>query len=48
MIQHEYDHIDGVLFVDYLSPIRKRLLQRRLRAMARGDVEAEYPIQPSA
>ena len=48
VIQHEFDHIDGVLFVDHLSPIRKRLLQRRLRAMARGDVEADYPIQPPA
>ena len=48
VIQHEFDHIDGVLFVDHLSPIRRRLLQRRLRAMARGDVEADYPIQPPA
>ena len=46
VIQHEFDHIDGVLFVDHLSPLRKRLLQRRLKAMARGEVEAEYPIEP--
>ncbi|GAB5537712.1 MAG: peptide deformylase [Rubricoccaceae bacterium] len=48
VIQHEYDHVEGVLFVDHISPLRKRLLQRRLKAMARGDVEAEYPIEPPA
>lgn len=48
VIQHEFDHVDGVLFVDHLSPLRKRMLQRRLKAMARGEVEAEYPIEPPA
>lgn len=48
VIQHEFDHVDGVLFVDHISPLRKRLLQRRLKAMARGEVEAEYPIEPPA
>ncbi|MEM6327465.1 MAG: peptide deformylase [Bacteroidota bacterium] len=46
VVQHELDHLDGVLFVDYLSGLRKRMLRRRLRRMADGDVEAEYPIQP--
>jgi peptide deformylase len=46
VIQHELDHLDGVLFVDRVSPLRKRLLQRRLRRMAEGDVEADYPIVP--
>ena len=44
VIQHEVDHLEGVLFVDHLSPFRRRMLQRRLRNMARGDVSAEYPI----
>ncbi|MEM6785431.1 MAG: peptide deformylase [Bacteroidota bacterium] len=44
VVQHEYDHLDGVLFVDYLSPLKKRLLKRRLRRMAEGDVEADYPL----
>ena len=48
VIQHEFDHVEGVLFVDYLSPLRKRMLKRRLQAMARGEVEAEYPIEPPA
>jgi peptide deformylase len=46
VVQHELDHLDGVLFVDRVSPIRKRLLQRRLRRMAEGEVEADYPIVP--
>lgn len=44
VIQHEYDHLDGVLFVDRISAFRRRLLQRRLREMARGEVQAEYPL----
>lgn len=44
VIQHELDHLDGVLFVDRLSPLKRRLLKRRLREMAKGDVTADYPI----
>ena len=44
VVQHENDHLHGRLFVDYLSPLRKRLLQRRLREMARGIVEADYEL----
>lgn len=46
VIQHELDHLDGILFVDYLSPLRKRLLKRRLRDMAEGAVDADYPLMP--
>lgn len=44
VVQHEIDHLDGVLFTDRVSPLRKRLLARRLRTIARGETEAEYPI----
>jgi peptide deformylase len=44
VIQHEFDHLNGVLFVDRLSPLKRRLLKRRLRDMSRGDVTADYPI----
>lgn len=43
-IQHELDHLDGVLFTDHISAFRRRLLRRRLREMAEGDVEAPYPL----
>ncbi len=44
VIQHERDHLDGILFTDYLSSFRKRLLRRTLRKIAEGDVEADYPL----
>lgn len=42
--QHELDHLNGVLFIDRLSLLKRRLLKRRLREMSRGEVTAEYPI----
>ncbi|MEX0821887.1 MAG: peptide deformylase [Rhodothermales bacterium] len=48
VIQHEIDHLDGVLFVDHISAFRRRLLRRKLRDMARGDVEADYELYTSA
>lgn len=44
VIQHEYDHVEGILFVDHISSFRKQLLKRRLREMAQGNVEADYPL----
>ena len=44
VIQHEYDHLEGILFIDHISPFRRGLLKRRLREMARGNVEADYPL----
>ena len=48
VIQHEYDHLDGVLFIDRISPFRRRLLRRRLRDMSEGRVEADYPLAVDA
>jgi len=44
VIQHEYDHLEGVLFIDHISAFRRQLLRRRLREIARGQVSAEYPL----
>lgn len=44
VIQHEYDHLDGVLFIDHLTPFRRRLLKRRLKEMEEGRIEADYPL----
>lgn len=41
---HEYDHLEGVLFVDRLSTIRRRFMKRQLRDMKKGRVEADYPV----
>lgn len=42
VIQHEYDHIDGVLFVDHLSTLKKQLVKRKLDKIAKGEVRTDY------
>ncbi len=42
--QHEYDHLDGKLFVDRISPIRKRLISGKLSAIAKGKTIPDYKI----
>ncbi len=42
VIQHEYDHLDGVLFTDKVSPLRKRLIRGKLNAISKGKFEADY------
>lgn len=44
IIQHEYDHIEGKLFIDYLSPLKKRMLKGKLADISKGEVETEYRI----
>jgi peptide deformylase len=48
VIQHEYDHLDGVLFFDRLGSFRRRLLKSKLDAIASGLVLPEYPVVPKA
>ena len=42
IIQHEYDHLDGVLFTDKVSPLKRRLLRSKLLAITKGKFEADY------
>ena len=42
VIQHEYDHIEGLVFTDHLAPIRKNLIKNKLQKMARGSYRAAY------
>lgn len=42
VILHEYDHIDGKLFIDYLKPIKKRLIQKKLNDISAGKVKTDY------
>jgi peptide deformylase len=44
IIQHEYDHIEGKLFIDYLTPLKKRMLKGKLSDISKGDVKTEYRI----
>ncbi|MEA3445321.1 MAG: peptide deformylase [Bacteroidota bacterium] len=42
IIQHEYDHLDGILFPDRLSSLKKRLLKSKLSAITAGKVDVDY------
>jgi peptide deformylase len=44
IIQHEYDHIEGKMFVDYLTPLKRRLLKGKLSDISKGKVDTEYRI----
>ena len=45
VIQHEYDHVDGVLFTDLIPPVKKRLLRSKLDKIAKGKVRVPYPMR---
>jgi len=42
MVQHELDHLDGVMFVDKVAPIRKKLISSKLHNISRGKVRTDY------
>lgn len=46
VIQHEMDHLDGILFIDHISSFRRRMQRRKLREIAKGNIETEYPLVP--
>ena len=48
IIQHEYDHIEGILFVERLSSFKKRLLKGKLNDIATGKVDVEYKMKFAA
>lgn len=45
VIQHEYDHIEGVLFTDKLSSLKRRLIKGKLSNIAKGKTKAEYRMR---
>ncbi|MGL1889172.1 MAG: peptide deformylase [Reichenbachiella sp.] len=45
IIQHEYDHIEGKLFTDYLTPFKKRILKGKLANITKGKCEADYKVK---
>ena len=45
IIQHEYDHIEGILFTDHLNPLKKRLMKRKLEEISKGKVEVNYKMK---
>ncbi|MBS3806443.1 MAG: peptide deformylase [Bacteroidales bacterium] len=45
IIQHEYDHLQGVLFTDKVAPLKKRMLRNKLNAIAKGKFEVSYKVK---
>jgi peptide deformylase len=45
IIQHEYDHIEGILFTDHLSPLKKKLIKGKLNDISRGKVDVDYKMK---
>jgi peptide deformylase len=45
VVQHEYDHIEGVLFTDKLSPLKKRLLKRKLSDITKANIKPDYKMR---
>ena len=45
IIQHEYDHVDGILFTDHLNPVKKRMLKNKLAKITKGRVDVDYKMK---
>ncbi len=44
VIQHEYDHIEGILFTDLLKPLKKKRIKKKLDKIKQGKIELRYPM----
>jgi peptide deformylase len=44
IIQHEYDHIEGKLFIDYLKPLKRKLLKSKLDDITKGKINVDYKM----
>ncbi len=44
IILHEYDHIEGKLFIDHISPLKRKLLRRKLDDISKGNVSVDYKM----
>jgi len=45
VIQHEYDHLQGILFIERIKPLKRRLLNKKLEKIKRGDIKVNYPMK---
>jgi len=48
VVQHEYDHVMGVVFTDHISPLRKRMVKRKLNDIQKGKFHADYPTKSNS
>ncbi|MCK9254211.1 MAG: peptide deformylase [Bacteroidales bacterium] len=45
VVQHEFDHLQGILFTDKISPLRRKMLQNRLNNISKGKVGVSYKVK---
>lgn len=45
VIQHEYDHTEGILFLEYLKPVKKAMIRGRLENIRKGKVKVDYKMK---
>ena len=45
IVQHVCDHLEGMMFIDHISPIRKQLIKGKLKAIAAGRIAVDYPVR---
>lgn len=45
IIQHEYDHLEGILFIDHISPLKKKMLQGKLNDISKGNIRVDYKMR---
>lgn len=46
VMQHEFDHLEGKMFIDHLSPLRKQMIKGKLNAMLKGKAHCTYKVKP--
>lgn len=45
VVQHEFDHLEGKLYIDHVSPIRKQLIKAKLNNIVTGRTRCDYPVR---
>jgi len=45
VMQHEFDHLDGKMFIDHISPLRKQMIKGKLNAMLKGKAHCTYKVR---
>lgn len=46
VMQHEFDHLDGKMFIDHISPLRKQMIKSKLNVMLKGKARCHYKVKP--
>ena len=47
VVQHEFDHIEGILFTDKISPLKRKLLKTKLLNVSNGKIKTDYKMKYS-